>query len=55
MARADAQTRAAASAGFLELVDLIARQIRRQTPEAARSDAVFALSAMIGALRCRGS
>ena len=50
LARADDQTREAASAGFLKLVELVAQEIRRKNPEAAKADAVFALSAMIGAV-----
>jgi TetR/AcrR family transcriptional repressor of nem operon len=50
LARADGDTRAAASDGFVELVELIASQIRRASPEVARARAIFALSAMIGAV-----
>ena len=50
LARADAQTRAAAARGFEGLVDTLARRSRRRQRAAARSEAVFALSAMIGAL-----
>ncbi len=50
LARADTETRAAACAGFLKLVEVVAKQIRRRKPEVAKSDAVFALSAMIGAV-----
>ena len=50
LARADDETRAAASAGFLALVDVLAKQIRRRKPEVAKSDALFALSAMVGAV-----
>lgn len=50
LARADDETRAAASAGFLRLVEVLARQIRRRKPKVAKSDAIFALSAMIGAV-----
>lgn len=50
LARADKPTRAAATKAFSELVEMVARHIRRRKPEAARSDAVFALSAMIGAI-----
>ncbi|PXW24707.1 TetR/AcrR family transcriptional regulator [Paraburkholderia caballeronis] len=50
LARADEPARAAASGAFSELVDVMAKRIRRRNPEAARSDAVFALSAMIGAI-----
>jgi TetR/AcrR family transcriptional regulator, transcriptional repressor for nem operon len=50
LARADDETRAAASAGFLKLVELLAKQIRRRKSEVAKSDALFALSAMVGAV-----
>jgi TetR/AcrR family transcriptional repressor of nem operon len=50
LARADDDTRAAASEGFVKLVDLIAKQIRRASPEAAKARAIFALSAMVGAV-----
>ena len=43
-------TRAAASAGFLKLAEVLAKQIRRRKPEVAKSDALFALSAMVGAV-----
>lgn len=50
LARADPSTRAAASAGFMRLVDAVAARSRRRSSKAARSDAVFALVAMIGAV-----
>jgi TetR/AcrR family transcriptional regulator, transcriptional repressor for nem operon len=50
LARADEQTRTAATEGFAELVETIEKRIKRRKPDAARSDAVFALSAMIGAV-----
>jgi TetR/AcrR family transcriptional repressor of nem operon len=50
IARADSGTRGAVSDGFMKLVDLIARQMSPADPDAARGDALFALSAMIGAL-----
>lgn len=50
LARADCATRAAASEGFMKLVDLIAKQISHNNPEAAKARAIFALSAMIGAV-----
>jgi TetR/AcrR family transcriptional repressor of nem operon len=50
LARADDETRDAATDGFLKLVDLIAGQYRRTKPEIARGKALFALSAMIGAV-----
>lgn len=50
LARADEQTRAAASQTFNELVDVLAKRAGRRQQEAARSDAVFALAAMVGAV-----
>ena len=50
LARADGETRAAASNGFVELVDLIASKYQRISPEAARDRALFMLSAMVGAV-----
>lgn len=50
LARADDETRAAVSAGFLKLAEVLAKQIRRRKPEVAKSDALFALSAMVGAV-----
>jgi TetR/AcrR family transcriptional repressor of nem operon len=50
LARADGDTRAAASKGFVKLVELVAKQIGRTSPEAAKARAIFTLSAMIGAV-----
>lgn len=50
LARANDETRAAASAGFVKFVELLAKQTRRRKPEVAKSDALFALSAMVGAV-----
>ena len=50
LARGDADTRAAASAGFMKLTEAVAERIRRRNAVAARSDAMFALVAMIGAV-----
>jgi TetR/AcrR family transcriptional repressor of nem operon len=50
LARADRETRATASAGFLKLVDLVAKQYRNMKPRDARSTAIFAVAAMIGAM-----
>jgi len=50
LARAEAEARTAAARGFDELVEVLAKRIGRRQREAARSDAVFALSAMIGAV-----
>nr|WP_242539704.1 hypothetical protein [Trinickia mobilis] len=49
-ARADEHTRAAASRGFENLVEVLAKRIGRRQREAARSEAVFALAAMIGSV-----
>jgi TetR/AcrR family transcriptional repressor of nem operon len=50
LARADKHTREAAARGFDGLVDVLAKRSRRRQHSAAHSDAVFALSAMIGAV-----
>lgn len=50
LVRADEQARAIATKGFDDLVDVMARRLGQEQPEAARSDAVFALAAMIGAI-----
>jgi TetR/AcrR family transcriptional repressor of nem operon len=50
LARSDDKTRAVATAGFLEFVDLIAKQYRRTEPKAAKARALVAASAMIGAV-----
>jgi TetR/AcrR family transcriptional regulator, transcriptional repressor for nem operon len=50
LARSDDSTRAAATAGFLKLVDVVARQYRRTKPDVAKARALVALSAMIGAV-----
>ena len=50
LARADDETRAAVSAEFLRLVEVLAKQARRRKPELGKSDALFALSAMVGAV-----
>jgi TetR/AcrR family transcriptional regulator, transcriptional repressor for nem operon len=50
LARADDEIRAAASVGFLKLVEILAKRTRRKKPEAAKSEALFALSAMVGAV-----
>ncbi|MGT2431701.1 TetR/AcrR family transcriptional regulator [Cupriavidus basilensis] len=50
LARADEQTRAAASRAFNDLVDVLAKRASRRQRETARSDAVFALAAMVGAV-----
>jgi TetR/AcrR family transcriptional regulator, transcriptional repressor for nem operon len=50
LAHADDDTRAAAARGFDQIVDVMAAHIRRRHRGAARSEAVFALSAMIGAI-----
>jgi TetR/AcrR family transcriptional regulator, transcriptional repressor for nem operon len=50
LARADTHTRAAAARGFDGLVEVLAKRSGRRRKEAAHSESVFALSAMIGAL-----
>jgi TetR/AcrR family transcriptional repressor of nem operon len=50
LARGDDTIRAAATAGFLKLVDVVAKQYRRTKPAAAKARALVALSAMIGAV-----
>jgi TetR/AcrR family transcriptional repressor of nem operon len=50
LARADTGTRQAASQGFRELVDVIAKVSRHKNASAARSEAIFTLAAMIGAV-----
>ena len=50
LARADGETRKAASAGFLTMVDTVAKQLRRRKPADAKAEALFVLSAMIGAV-----
>jgi TetR/AcrR family transcriptional repressor of nem operon len=50
LARSDHSTRAAATAGFLKLVDVVARQYGRTKPDLAKGRALVALMAMIGAV-----
>ena len=50
MARADTQTRAAATAGFLKLVDALAGGFDERTPDEARRRALVAALTLIGAL-----
>jgi TetR/AcrR family transcriptional repressor of nem operon len=50
MARADTQTRAAATAGFLKLVDALAGGFNEGTPDEARRRAMVAALTLIGAL-----
>src|SRR5262249_46787950 len=50
MARADTQTRAAATAGFLKLVDALAGGFDDGTPDEARRRAMVAALTLIGAL-----
>jgi TetR/AcrR family transcriptional repressor of nem operon len=50
MARADARTRAAATAGFLKLADALIRGFDDGTPDEARRRAMVAALTMIGAL-----
>src|SRR5262249_8625496 len=50
MARADTQTRAAATAGFLKLVDALAGGFAECTPDEARRRAMVAALTLIGAV-----
>jgi TetR/AcrR family transcriptional repressor of nem operon len=50
IARCDDRTRAAATAGFLKLVNTIAARFRKTPPDVARRRALVAVSTMIGAL-----
>ena len=50
LARSDDKTRAAATAGFLTLVDVFAQHYRRTNHETATQRALVAVSAMIGAI-----
>nr|WP_315594565.1 TetR/AcrR family transcriptional regulator [uncultured Cupriavidus sp.] len=50
LARADKQTRASAAQGFDDLVDVLAKHLADKPPQEARSSAVFAVAAMIGAI-----
>jgi TetR/AcrR family transcriptional repressor of nem operon len=50
MARADPQTRAAATAGFLKLVDALSGGFDDGTPDEARRRAMIAALTLIGAL-----
>jgi len=50
LARSTEETRAAVSIGLLRLVGLLTKQSRRRKREAAKSDALFAVSALVGAV-----
>ena len=50
LVRADEQTHAAATQGFEDLVAVLADRMGGKPPKEARSSAVFALAAMIGAV-----
>jgi TetR/AcrR family transcriptional repressor of nem operon len=50
LARSDDRTRAAATAGFLKLVDVFAQHYRRTNEETATQRALVAVSAIVGAL-----
>jgi TetR/AcrR family transcriptional repressor of nem operon len=50
LARADAQTRSAATAGFLKMVDVLAGQFEQAKPSEARKRAIAAAATLIGAL-----
>jgi TetR/AcrR family transcriptional regulator, transcriptional repressor for nem operon len=50
LARADMDTRRAASQGFRELIDIVARWSQLESASSARAEAIFTLSSMIGAV-----
>jgi TetR/AcrR family transcriptional repressor of nem operon len=50
LGRCDGKTRAAATDGFLQFVDVVAGQFRKTTPDVARRRALVAVSTMIGAM-----
>lgn len=50
LARADEQTRHVMSEGFRSWVDILTRQANKEDSKAARGEAMFKLSAMIGAV-----
>jgi TetR/AcrR family transcriptional regulator, transcriptional repressor for nem operon len=50
LARSDDKTRAAATAGFLRLVDAVAQHYRGMKPQAAKARALVTVSAIIGAI-----
>ncbi len=50
IARSDEMTRAAATDGFLRIVEIMARQFGKIPPDVARRRALVAVSTMIGAL-----
>src|SRR5260370_11109835 len=50
LARSDEKTRAAATAGFLKFVEIMARQFGKVAPATARRRALVAVATMIGAL-----
>jgi TetR/AcrR family transcriptional repressor of nem operon len=50
LARADIETRHAASQGFQQMIDIIAKRSQAKGPKSAKEDAIFTLSSMIGAV-----
>jgi TetR/AcrR family transcriptional repressor of nem operon len=50
LVRADVDTRRAASQGYQDLIDIMATRSAFDDPEAAKADAIFNLSSMIGAV-----
>jgi TetR/AcrR family transcriptional repressor of nem operon len=50
LARADASTRHGASDGFSKIIDIMAKRSSAASAAAARADAIFTLSSMIGAV-----
>jgi TetR/AcrR family transcriptional repressor of nem operon len=50
LARADTETRTTMSDGILSFVEAVAKRTRRRNPGLAKSDALFVLSALVGAV-----
>jgi TetR/AcrR family transcriptional regulator, transcriptional repressor for nem operon len=50
LARSDNKTRAAATAGFLKVVDVLAKQYRQTNPKGAKTRALMAAATMVGAV-----
>ncbi len=50
LARADIETRRAASMGYLQIIDVMAKHSRANRAKLAKEDAIFTVSSMIGAV-----
>jgi TetR/AcrR family transcriptional regulator, transcriptional repressor for nem operon len=50
LARADIETRRAASMGYLQIIDVMAKHSRAKGAKLAKEDAIFTVSSMIGAV-----